>query len=72
MEQKKGVVYKNVVELARKKNLSLTKVEELAKIGNGAIGKWNPERDDPKNPSLETLMKLSAFFGVSVNRLLKE
>jgi transcriptional regulator with XRE-family HTH domain len=72
MEFKRGVVYRNVVYFAKKKQLSITKLEELAGLKNGTIGKWNPEKEKPANPSLDSLAKLSKALGVSINRLLKE
>ena len=60
-------IYKNVSELAKQKNLSISEIEKRAALANGTIGKWR--ESDPKVSSVEAVAKT---LGVTVNRLLKE
>lgn len=60
-------VYNNVVELSRKKGLTISKLEQKAGLANGTIGKWKT-----KSPLVESLVKVATALGVTVNRLLKE
>ena len=66
------MVYENVCNLAKEKGLSITKLEELAGLPNGIIGKWNPEREKPFEPSFGSLRKLSKTLDVSIDELVKE
>lgn len=66
------MVYENVCNLAKEKGLSITKLEELAGLPNGIIGKWNPEREKHFKPSFDSLQKLSKALEVSIDELAKE
>jgi transcriptional regulator with XRE-family HTH domain len=66
------MVYENVCNLAKEKGLSITKLEELAGLPNGIIGKWNPEREKAFKPSFDSLCKLSKALEVSIDELAKE
>lgn len=59
-------MYERVVELADKKGISICKLEQLAQIGNGTIGKWR----NGKGAKIETIVKLAKALDVSVDYLL--
>lgn len=61
--------YENVKKLCEKKGTNFCAVEKTCGIGNGVLGKFS---DGDRYPSVKTLKKLSEFFGVSVDELLKE
>lgn len=55
--------------LCRENGTSIFQVEKACGIGNGVIGKWKQET---QNPSVETLKKLAEHFGVTLDELVKE
>lgn len=54
-------------ELRLERNLSQTELAKCLQVSQATIGKW--ETGDRK-PDLESLMKISVFFGVSADYLL--
>ena len=48
------MIYDNVKRLCRENGTSIFQVEKACGIGNGVIGKWKQET---QNPSVETLKK---------------
>lgn len=52
-------------QLAKAKNLSLTKLEEELGFGNGTITKW-----DKASPNLDKLKKVADYFNVSIDYLI--
>lgn len=63
------MIYENIKEFCKKKNLSISALEKKAGLGNGTIGKW---KDSKSCPTVETLVKIADALGVSVGRLIKE
>lgn len=62
-------IYDNVVELVAKKNISIQRLEKDAGLANGTIGKW---KNRGSNPQIQSLQKVAAALGVTVNRLIRE
>lgn len=60
------MVYENIVEISKKKNLSITEVEKRAGLGRGAIGKWQVS-----SPTVSKLAAVADVLGVSIHRLMK-
>ncbi len=63
------MVYENIKRLCEERHTSIFAVEKACCIGNGTLGGY---ADGVRLPSAKTLKKLSEFFGVSVDELLKE
>ncbi len=63
------MIYDNVKRLCRENGTSIFQVERACGIGNGVIGKWKQET---QNPSVETLKKLAEHFGVTLDELVKD
>lgn len=61
------MIYDNIVAIAKKRGLSLRKVENMAGLSSGAIGKWKT-----KSPQVNNLLAVAKVLKVSVNTLLKE
>ena len=59
-------LYERVAQIAAKRGLSISKVEKMAGIGNGTIGKWRTNR----NTKINTLEKVAKALDVSVEYLL--
>ena len=59
-------MYERVVKIAAEKGLSIYKIEQMAGIGNGTIGKWK----NGNNTTINTLVKLAKALDVSVDYLL--
>ena len=59
-------MYKRVAELAAKRGLSICKLEQMANVANGTIGKWRNGR----GATVETIVKLAKALDVSVDYLL--
>lgn len=53
--------------LCDERGITIRQLEIQADIGNGTIGKWS----DDHAPSLNTLVKISNFFGIPVTDLLE-
>lgn len=56
----------NIRRLCGEHNISIYALENATGIGNGCISRW-----DKKPPNICSLSKVSKFFGVSVDSLLK-
>lgn len=54
-------------ELCQIRGISLTELEQSVKLSNGTICKW-----DGKSPGVENVRKVAAYFGVTVDELLRE
>ena len=63
------MIYSKVVQYCRDKNLSVAAFEKMCDIGNGTIGRWNPELEKPSEPDLNTLRKISNITGISLAEL---
>lgn len=59
-------MYERVAELAAKRGLSICKLEQLANIANGTIGKWK----SGKGATVETIIKIAKTLEVSVDYIL--
>lgn len=60
---------KNLKKLREKKGFSQDRLAKLADVANNTVIKI--EQGDNKNPTLETLKKLSDALGVSLDDLIK-
>ena len=60
--------YENVKRLCEKKGTNFCAVEKACGIGNGVLGKFS---DGDRDPSVKTLKKLSKYFNVPMDKLLK-
>ena len=60
------MIYENVVELAKKKKMTLSEVEKQSGISKGVISKWKTV-----SPNIDSLQAVAKTLGVTVNRLLK-
>lgn len=60
-------MFEIIAALLRKHNLSMTAAAEKIGIPQSSFSDWKARR---KKPSVENLVKLSDFFGVSVDYLL--
>ena len=63
----KKLLYENVKDIAAKKGLSITKLEEEAKLSKGTISKWKMV-----SPKVDNVQAVAKVLRVSVNTLLKE
>ena len=61
-------MYERVLKIAAEKGLSIYKLEQMAGIGNGTIGKWK----NSNNTTSKTLGKIAKALDVSVEELLGE
>ena len=51
-------------ELAKKQNISISKIERACDLGNGTIRKW-----DDHTPTLDRVKKVADLLGVSIAEL---
>lgn len=61
------MIYENVVELAKRKRMTISNVEREAGIAKGSISKWKKV-----SPSISNVQAVANVLGVTVNRLLRE
>lgn len=61
------MIYDNIVEISKKRNMTLRNVEKKARLANGTIGKWKTS-----NPQVDNLMAVAKALNVSLNTLTKE
>lgn len=57
----------NIKREARKKGITITKLEEAAGLSNGTIGKWSTS-----SPRIDNLRPIADYFGITIDDLLKE
>ncbi len=60
------LIYDKIKEICKKKRTSVSTVEKLAGLGNGAISKWNAA-----TPSVMNLKAVADILEVSVDELIK-
>jgi len=60
---------KNIKKLRKRKNFSQEKLARMADVANNTIIKI--ESGENKNPTLETLQKVSKALGVSIEDILR-
>ena len=63
------MVYQKIIQYCSKNNLSISAFEKLCGIGNGTVGRWNPEIERFSNPSFDTLVKISKATGITMAEL---
>lgn len=61
------MIYDTVKDICKQKGVSVTSVEKLAGLSNGAISKWNES-----SPTVDNLKAVAKVLKVSVNKLIKE
>lgn len=66
-KQSDDVIYRNIKAIADKKGLAITKLEQIAKLGRGTIGKWQKT-----SPRVDKLQAVAAALGVSISALIEE
>lgn len=59
--------YDRVKEFAKKKGVSVRKIEIDLELSNGSISKWNTSM-----PGADKLEKVASYLGVSVSDFFKE
>ncbi len=64
-----SILGKNLRRLREKKNLSQEKLARLADVANNTIIKIEAGKN--KNPTLDTLKKISRILGIKVDDLIK-
>lgn len=60
-------IKERIHELAREKGISIPKLEEELKLGNGTISRWNKS-----SPSISKLLPIAKYFNVTVDYLAGE
>ena len=61
------MIYDNILAIAKKKGLSLRKIEIAAGLSSGAIGKW-----ESRGRGVDNLMAVAKVLKVSLNTLVKD
>ena len=61
------LIYDNIVEISKKRNMTLRNVEKKASLANGTIGKWKT-----CNPQVDSLMKVAKVEADGVESILKK
>lgn len=61
------MLYENVMELCREKNIRVARLEKEAGLGNGTVRGW-----ESATPSVATLQKVADYFGVTLDYLLAD
>ena len=60
------MVYERINAIAQDRKLALTKIEEMAGVGRGAIAKWKE-----KDPQLKSVIKVAKALGVDISDLVE-
>ena len=60
------MIIENVEMLCKKRGISVSRLEKTLGFGNSTISKWSSS-----SPTVEKLMAVSDYFGVSVDYLLR-
>lgn len=61
------MITKNIENLCKKAEISVSRLERELKLGNSTIAKW-----EQCSPSVSRLKLVADYFGVTVDELLKE
>lgn len=61
------VIFENIKKICEKKKISISQLEELAGLSNGAIYKWNTSV-----PKVDSLQKVAIILKVKIEKLLEE
>ena len=60
------MVYDRILEIAKKKGVSLRRIEEEAGMGNGAISKWKSS-----SPRVDSVLAVAQVLDIEISELLK-
>lgn len=60
------MIYENILELAKKQGLSISKLEKLAGLSKGAISKWKTS-----SPNVNNLVSVAKVLKVKLEVLTK-
>lgn len=60
------MIYDNIKKVCEEKGISVTKVEKMAGLSNGAISKWNTS-----SPTVDNLKAVANVLKVSVKKLIE-
>lgn len=58
---------KNIKTLCKREGVTIKALEEICGLGNGTIRRW-----DKNSPTLDKVLRVTSFFGVTVEELMKE
>lgn len=61
------MIYENVLEIAKKKGISISKLERLSGLSKGTIPKWRTA-----SPTASNLKAVADVLGTTVDKLLEE
>ena len=61
------MLYENILVLCKKKGITVSHLEKTLGFGNSTIKKW-----ETCSPKVENVKAVADFFGVKIDRLLKE
>ena len=61
------MIYENILDVAKKKKMSLNRIEKEANLSSGAIGKWKKS-----SPTVDNIKAVAKVLNVSVNTLIKD
>lgn len=61
------MIYDKIKRLCKSKGISVSHLENEAKLSNGAISKWNTS-----SPTIDKLQSVARVLGITVDELLKE
>ena len=59
------MVFDNILELCKKRGITIAKLERETGIGNGTISRWNSS-----SPSVKNLKAVADYFGVTMDSLI--
>lgn len=62
--------YSKIIEYCTKNKISISAFEKKCGIGNGTVGRWNPEIDEYSKPSLDSLQKIVNATGIPMAELI--
>ena len=60
-------IFEKIEALCKERGFTISKLEELAGIGNGVLGRL---KTSTKSPTIATLEKVATFFEIDVKDLL--
>ena len=61
------MVYEKIVKISKERRISITKIEDMAELGHGTIGKWKTV-----DPQIGNVKKVADALNVSLNELLED
>lgn len=61
------MLVKNIKALCEREGVTVKALEEICNLGNGTIRRWNRYV-----PSVDKVLRVASFFGVTIDELLKE